>query len=1563
MDEDSIESSEPIYELASECEKLFSEHVSKLKNGADLNGSRVVGEYQQRFSAWAAFLGVFAVPEMCLDRRLQRHVDIQDLVLRLLDIMKRNLTYLFDTENVSVGENIGVAGLDGDSSPQLQLHISIESLRGIEGAIERLHHLGGTIQLSSEASQATKLGKFAARLDSTSFEGVAQLAISSFYPDASPSLIELLAHAMTDMYQKFQYRRSRQIRLKPRPQLHLDAINEESTSQNEAVNWKIDQSPVPPPIKDIHKRLVRPIVMSHLGARSHQSKDSKPTSLDSKEFKKLFPQRKDGSVKSKTKSIAASMVAYPRPSDKSLKHLNEDFKPFFYLSKKCSDPLRRFATSRAWFTHMLETHGQNWHREVHLPAWWICPLCNSQETTYSKSQDLSEHVSSLHGDVFTEQQIQVIVNQSRLRAPRPHDVCPLCCLSMKDEQDSDEGDQAIKKAFSKLSVQGEQITEIHKRIKTEAGSVQLGQHNDVKDDAIDQATSNSKTAALQSRELLNVEKIARHVAAHLQGIMLFSLRMMVIDTVPDKSTDDKTLSGDTDDDLSRFGSNQQRSLQESQEIDDTNDTLVQDESMDIDDPLLLEDTIPDCEDDMNWQEIIPNSEPLPEADSFLQQVIDSGAFQTQDTSSAHEAELKIEIRPRTPPATIIVFPFHHNPDFIGHAAILHDLVSKSSLPPARLALVGIGGIGKTQLTIELACQLVKLAKMSVFWINAESRSSIDQGFKNIALSIAPLRKPSTIEASLRIASDWLSKERNGRWILILDGANDHSIFHDEFYLPKSHKGTIILTTRRRDVAYRLTENQQDVVHVGSMSVIEAVTLLERKLGRIAQNRFPKNDAASDLVKALGLVPLAICRAATYMVEQHVTTRPPIKDKENPDKRIENSKNSNYSKEASDELEEAAKYPSADDDSFPEPHQSKHAITPRMPFAKLPPEDSPRDESPSLIADSGEQNIHSNIYDEIDEDDDMSLYGDAYGADDIDDYDDIYYEDLPESSRKEDNTESKTEEKAEEKEEEKTALLNIEEQMIQLTDSEEEKIKLLDFEVYNPDQSGQFLKSLYRTWTSSFDAIRIQKPSAHSLLSLMSYFDRRGIPKWLLRPSRRHDSAKRATASHLEGDANDEQDIAFNEDIEILMNHGLVTSNGNRQIFQMLGLIQLAAKKNIIGPIRTSFEQQFINRLARAFPKSQYSNWEICEELFAHVQVAASHRPSNHSVGQWVNLLHEGARFARLQGRYEIAMQMADQALAELETLGRDRMKTLTLIALIYMDRGLYDEAEDFFTLALDAAQQLDSQVSDDRTGTSMNNLASVYKVKGQWEKAEDIQIEVQSTRESNLGPNHPKTLASKASLASTYRAQGRYLRAEGLQKEAVEGYRNRLGPDHPLTLTSMSNLGSIYRLQGKLLEAQSIQVQAMESLKIKLGADHPDTLATMNCLASTYRARGLLDEAAALQIQTLELREMKLGPDHPGTLASMNNLALIYSAQGNYREAARLQHEVVEICKKKLGPEHPHTLTGMNNLALIWKGQGRDMQGKRKMDECVETRSRILGQFHPYTLSSKAAARKWWASS
>lgn len=77
-----------IYNLACECEELFKNRLSQ--EHSPLVAS-LLAEYQQRFSIWTAYLGVFARPSQSLDRRLQTLHDIRDIVLRLLGLLKRAL--------------------------------------------------------------------------------------------------------------------------------------------------------------------------------------------------------------------------------------------------------------------------------------------------------------------------------------------------------------------------------------------------------------------------------------------------------------------------------------------------------------------------------------------------------------------------------------------------------------------------------------------------------------------------------------------------------------------------------------------------------------------------------------------------------------------------------------------------------------------------------------------------------------------------------------------------------------------------------------------------------------------------------------------------------------------------------------------------------------------------------------------------------------------------------------------------------------------------------------------------------------------------------------------------------------------------------------------------------------------------------------------------------------------------------------------------------------------------------------------------------------------------------
>ena len=79
-----------IYNLAGECEELFSQTLSQLR-ATVADAINLFEEYQHRFIAWTAYLGVFAKESVCLDRRLRRHPEIHDLIIRLLDLLELNL--------------------------------------------------------------------------------------------------------------------------------------------------------------------------------------------------------------------------------------------------------------------------------------------------------------------------------------------------------------------------------------------------------------------------------------------------------------------------------------------------------------------------------------------------------------------------------------------------------------------------------------------------------------------------------------------------------------------------------------------------------------------------------------------------------------------------------------------------------------------------------------------------------------------------------------------------------------------------------------------------------------------------------------------------------------------------------------------------------------------------------------------------------------------------------------------------------------------------------------------------------------------------------------------------------------------------------------------------------------------------------------------------------------------------------------------------------------------------------------------------------------------------------
>lgn len=83
----------PIFELAEECKMLFTNYIAKLSDSEEHNGAKILLEIYQRFAASATSLGVFEKLHLSLKDTIRHNFDAKDQLLRLLDILQRNLTY------------------------------------------------------------------------------------------------------------------------------------------------------------------------------------------------------------------------------------------------------------------------------------------------------------------------------------------------------------------------------------------------------------------------------------------------------------------------------------------------------------------------------------------------------------------------------------------------------------------------------------------------------------------------------------------------------------------------------------------------------------------------------------------------------------------------------------------------------------------------------------------------------------------------------------------------------------------------------------------------------------------------------------------------------------------------------------------------------------------------------------------------------------------------------------------------------------------------------------------------------------------------------------------------------------------------------------------------------------------------------------------------------------------------------------------------------------------------------------------------------------------------------
>jgi tetratricopeptide (TPR) repeat protein len=516
-------------------------------------------------------------------------------------------------------------------------------------------------------------------------------------------------------------------------------------------------------------------------------------------------------------------------------------------------------------------------------------------------------------------------------------------------------------------------------------------------------------------------------------------------------------------------------------------------------------------------------------------------------------------------------------------------------------------------------------------------------------------------------------------------------------------------------------------------------------------------------------------------------------------------------------------------------------------------------------------------------------------------------------------------------------------------SDSRKASLLNREAGHLRRDRAASNSVLTTWQISFDYIRNTRQSAADLLSLMSFFDRQGIPTALLRTQSSSAVSEPAAAVSV--------DDGFEEDLLMLRDYSFVTVTRDANTFEMHSLVQLATRTWLESQGQVDkWREHFIASLCAELPSGEHENWAKCEALFPHARAALAQRPKdNESLKKWALLLYRAAFYAWQQGRAGEAEHMSMVSMeVRTEVCGKESAETLISMNMVGLSReleGKYEEAEAMHRQTLAWREKVLGYEHPDTLG-SMNNLALVLDSQGKYEEAEAMNRQTLAQSEKVLGHEHPCTLTSINNLAGGLRRQGKYKEAEAMHQQTLARSEKVLGYEHPDTLGSMNGLATVLGSQGKYKEADAMYRQTLGRREKVLGHEHPSTLKSMNNLALVLGRQGKYKEAEAMHRQTLARREKVLGHEHPDTLGSMNNLARVLGRQGKYEEAEAMNRQTLAQSEKVLGHEHPCTLTSINNLAGGLRRQGKYKEAEAMHQQTLARREKVLGHEHPDALTS-----------
>src|SRR5579859_578179 len=225
-----------------------------------------------------------------------------------------------------------------------------------------------------------------------------------------------------------------------------------------------------------------------------------------------------------------------------------------------------------------------------------------------------------------------------------------------------------------------------------------------------------------------------------------------------------------------------------------------------------------------------------------------------------------------------MMPYERNHFFVGRDFFLKELCDtfqinsrRASQHHGRVAIFGLGGIGKTQIALEFVYRF-QTSYRRIYWISAATQESLLDGYEKIGkranVPIVPDSKPVAVAEQVLL---WLRKTPN--WLLVVDNLDDIDILSTRnlgdpniinLLLPEPGPGQHTLITTRNPNADHIPAQ---VKEVPLFKEADSVALLSSLSGIPILLESEEEKVVQQIAKELGNLPLAISQAGAYIKQK------------------------------------------------------------------------------------------------------------------------------------------------------------------------------------------------------------------------------------------------------------------------------------------------------------------------------------------------------------------------------------------------------------------------------------------------------------------------------------------------------------------------------------------------------------------------------------------------------------------------------------------------------------------------------------------------------------------------